>query len=97
MAMQRRDPITTLNINKRLTLRMYYQYLFSIREHFEIIHHGKKLTQQIFLDAWLKAEADQLRYSVWNKLILVYIYKNDCLKILNLFIKTDTLNRIKTR
>ncbi|XP_021959696.1 uncharacterized protein LOC110855595 [Folsomia candida] len=54
-------PVAT-NKRKRVTLKMYYSYLFSIRNQFSPILSGGKLTQQYFVDAYVKAEANDLNY-----------------------------------
>ncbi|CAN0055436.1 unnamed protein product, partial [Heterosigma akashiwo] len=47
---------------ERLSLRKYYQYITALRMGFNAIHRAAKLTQQFFIDAYLKAEANELNY-----------------------------------
>ncbi|XP_021953640.1 uncharacterized protein LOC110850511 [Folsomia candida] len=58
---------TNPNAHKRVTLKMYYSYLFSIRETFSPILSAGKLTQQYFVDAYVKAEANDLNFVRQNQ------------------------------
>ncbi|XP_035713810.1 uncharacterized protein LOC118438127 [Folsomia candida] len=55
------------NCRKRVTLKMYYSYLFSIRETFNPFLSAGKLTQQYFVDAYVKAEANDLNFVRQNQ------------------------------
>jgi hypothetical protein len=47
---------------KRVTLKMYYSYLFSIRDTFSPFLHAGKLTQQYIVDGYIKSEANDLNF-----------------------------------
>mmetsp|Transcript_28963 Transcript_28963/g.50268 ORF Transcript_28963/g.50268 Transcript_28963/m.50268 type:complete len:425 (-) Transcript_28963:285-1559(-) len=52
-----------LGSTQRVTLRKHYQYITALRMGFNAIHRAGKLTQQFILDAYLKAEANELHYA----------------------------------
>src|ERR1700722_4248359 len=58
---------TNPNGRKRVTLKMYYSYLFSIRDVFNPILSAGRLTQQYVVDAYVKAEANDLNYVRHNQ------------------------------
>ncbi|XP_021967368.1 uncharacterized protein LOC110862486 [Folsomia candida] len=64
-----RSHSTNVNTNsrKRVTLKMYYSYIFSVRETFSPFLSAGKLTQQYFVDAYVKAEANDLNFVRQNQ------------------------------
>jgi len=47
---------------KRVTLKMYYSYYLQIRDYFNPMLSAGRLTQQYIVDAYVKAEANDLNY-----------------------------------
>ena len=61
-----RRPIST-NPRTRVTQMQYYGYRFSIRNEFNQFLSAGKLTQQYFVDAYVKTEANRLNYLRQNQ------------------------------
>ena len=61
-----RTPIST-NPRTRVTQMQYYGYRFSIRNEFNQFLSAGKLTQQYFVDAYVKTEANRLNYLRQNQ------------------------------
>lgn len=54
----------------------YYSYRFSIRDSFNQFLNGRKLTQQYFVDSYVKMEANRLNYHRQNQgKLRVELYK----------------------
>ncbi|XP_075188624.1 uncharacterized protein LOC142288848 [Anomaloglossus baeobatrachus] len=55
---------------RRITQLQYYSFQLSVRNHFNPILNGGKLTQQYLVDAYVKIEANRLNYIRQNQKIL---------------------------